>query len=415
MLSKTLTKALLFAVGLTANIPFNFYGILRVGEIILFVIFLMTITKCIDIVKNVPFFRKFTFLFLLTVLLSTVSTFFNANGWLPFFKGISNYILMFTTLVCLFHLLHNKPNLILFYFLGLAISSFFINPYEILKDSDIPITAENTQYFDVKIVPVAMPLLVFISLLTFRYKQYFLCLIFLLFGIISVLNEARSIGLIFIFASITIILKIFKWIPSFKSFVMAILLGPLIIFPLLSSLTQSGSLGEKSSSYTTKVIKHTKEFNPFLVIGRPDPIVGLIAFVDKPILGHGYNSSNELYKNIARLLGFLPSKFKFDTKTAIPSHSVIIGSIVEGGILCIFLWIYILFHSIKAFHLILKRKNEPLAFFVILIFFSILWNLFFSPVGYIRLSFPYEFVIIIIILYSNDFISKVKSNMSLAR
>lgn len=400
MLSKNVKNVILGFVGFTTFIPVQFIGLLRVGEITLLFFFLLSIINVINIIRTEKVVRVITVLFVLSIVVSLFSSFLFKNGSEAILKGVANYLFMYTSLFSMYILIKNNENGLLVYFLALSIGSTFYNPYlTIRSEYNLDRVYGTASYFDILVAPVVTPLLLGLSFLKFKFSKYVFWGLFLSYGVIAVLNDARSVGFIFLLASLAFLVKNINAVPSLNKLRLIILFSPIIIIPLFIFFVKNGLVGKESSQYTESLMKTTKTFNPFLLVGRPDPIVGLIAFYDKPLTGHGYNSDNPKYIFMAKVAGLLPKNFKFEHDGMIPSHSVLVNGMVEGGILCSFLWIFILGIGIKGLWLVSKVKYTNYTFFVLYAFFSLFWNILFSPAGYARFGMPSELSIIILVLY----------------
>ena len=125
-----------------------------------------------------------------------------------------------------------------------------------------------------------------------------------------------------------------------------------------------------------------------------------MAFLDKPLLGHGYDKQTNKYYKFALDNGLLPSYTEF--KNRIPTHSTIVGNAVSGGVLASLCWLYFYFLLIRWFIFdVNKGVNSDFSIVIILIILYCLWNLAFSPYGFVRYSFPYLSSFLIIYFYFN--------------
>lgn len=146
-----------------------------------------------------------------------------------------------------------------------------------------------------------------------------------------------------------------------------------------------------------KLIETIEHDNPInlLVMGRTETFVGWVAFMDKPLFGHGAWVKDETGKYQSLMIKFKKSNQSVMGIGLIPSHSVLIGAGMQNGILAfIFMGsILILFlkNGIKSLN-----KNDPYLIIIISFIISIIWIGLFSPVSHFRLTLPLFFAFLLV-------------------
>jgi hypothetical protein len=146
--------------------------------------------------------------------------------------------------------------------------------------------------------------------------------------------------------------------------------------------TNSGLMGEEQQK---KNEKQAQSSVGTLLAGRPEILVSSRAVIDSPILGHGSKAKDpkyiEMLTDLEARYGVSersPDDIENRTEGRIPSHSFILGTWVEAGILGAIFWIYLLRPAPKAL-LRVPLLKPPLAPLYAYALCSLIWDIFFSP------------------------------------
>lgn len=150
-------------------------------------------------------------------------------------------------------------------------------------------------------------------------------------------------------------------------------------------LASRGVLGDEARS---KYLMQTAGDLSLLQGGRPESLVSIRAIQDSPLVGHGSWARDRYYANMyfdeLELRGLLHESQWFAyyeyQRDLIPSHSHILGSWVESGILGVPIWIYALLMAFQALFAVIKLRSTP-SLLVGITAFYILWDIPFSPFG----------------------------------
>jgi hypothetical protein len=211
------------------------------------------------------------------------------------------------------------------------------------------------------------------------------------FGLLAVAFDAKSMGFIFVMASVALTLNYFRVKLSAITLKILFVLSPVAIIPLLIMLAQANLLGS-SGDKLIRDVNRTEHFNPFLLIGRPAPTIAMVAIWDNPLLGHGFNKQDEQYPSRLKYLGYLP--FEYNSRyRGIPAHSSLLNAMVEGGIAAGLVWIFLLMISFKSFSIAFLQDYDAITGYLFIGFFYLLWNILFS--GTLRLDIGHFIAIII--------------------
>lgn len=170
------------------------------------------------------------------------------------------------------------------------------------------------------------------------------------------------------------------------SFILVVFLGIIFIQTLISGygeLANQGLLGEEARN---KYEMQTSADMSLLQGGRPESLVSIQAIKDSPFFGHGSWARDRYYTSLffseLRVRGLIAEQqwWQYNETQAelIPSHSHLLGSWVEAGILAVPIWVYAIFISFEALFAVLKNRSLP-CLLVTITAFSIIWDVFFSP------------------------------------
>ena len=136
----------------------------------------------------------------------------------------------------------------------------------------------------------------------------------------------------------------------------------------------------------------------FLLGGRPEFLASTRAVLDSPLIGHGSWAKNPDY--VAYLLdlgGFsyrLPELHQIE-QDLIPTHSHLMGSWVEAGILGTVLWLWVLLLVFRVL-MVQYMLSDPIVPLVGFAAFLMVWDIFFSPFGAERrYTVPFNIVLLI--------------------
>lgn len=143
---------------------------------------------------------------------------------------------------------------------------------------------------------------------------------------------------------------------------------------------ESGALGDKALK---KFEQQNRNRFGLLIGGRSEAIAGLIAVAHSPIIGYGSwpIDTEGFYLKACEFLEEEPNMLYYKKGfPVIPAHSHILCNWVEGGILSIWYWVYVLYLSAQV--LVRPLKDEKhLRLWASVSATMLLWNVLFSPIG----------------------------------
>lgn len=213
-----------------------------------------------------------------------------------------------------------------------------------------------------------------------------------LLSLISLVLNFRSHALVSILAGATLLCHRFLGSRIRQGWQFAGIAGLGLGFAYLMPI--AARLGLFGSALQRKTLELDTTHLPILLAGRTEPPMTITAILERPLLGWG-NATNftpDLYTKAAHLavqMGYSPT-FEFDIYWRLPvfdysaTHSILLGSWAEGGILAALLPLWLLFASLG----IVWRYNRfglwaPLALTMAL---QAVWDLIYGPWTYNMLA-----------------------------
>jgi len=152
---------------------------------------------------------------------------------------------------------------------------------------------------------------------------------------------------------------------------------------LVNIVTESGLLGQEAQQ---KNQEQSQTSGGLLLGGRPEFIIAARAVLDSPIIGHGSWAKDyryiEMFADFESQNGIAPSlEYLEETQGGlIPSHSHLMGTWVQAGILGALIWVYLLWITILSL-IRLSSQEIALAPIYALTLIGFLWSILFSPLG----------------------------------
>jgi hypothetical protein len=401
---------LLFEIGF--GITFNIIGIISVSEIFL-VIALPFYLKS-KLYREYSELKKITFLYVGLLIAQILSEIFVSSGMNNSMRGLAITIVSYLHFIFLFRYFVKNPALILYLLLGiLARLLIFGSKTEETITEVLEGTGERLLKFYV-VYYISSGLLIG----SLFIKQRHVALIAVIIGSVIVLLGARSGGSILAFAGIvtyTIIVST-RRITS-RQFITTAIIAITIGYGGFIIYATNVLNGNITSGNSKQLLQSKNPYNPLnlLMIGRSEVFIGMQAFADAPLLGHGAWSPDPNFKYHSMQLELTNSdrdikSIYMHTINIIPVHSVIIGSGVYNGISAFIFMVAIFYFFIRR-GISTVNKNNVYLFIIISFLVTLLWNSLFSPQSHFRLDMPPYFAFLFAI-YSIKNKRKSHKNMS---
>lgn len=326
------------------------------------------------------------FVFLLAQIFSDI---FNQSNSSDYLRGWA--VIFFAMISTLFLIKQFSSNIyaVVYYLFGLFLVRLFLGEGVL----DLSLQEEDTNYFKVRFIGFLNPGILLISFVLLKYKlKRSVIILFFIYSITCFSFDARSTGLVYLLSSILIYIKISEiYLSRFR-----VILGGLFILIILYLgyvyyVNQVLNHGYGGSNSKIQLSEAKNPYNPFdlLFSGRKEVFVALYAIADKPLFGHG-SWAKDVDGKYGKLFASISDLNMVDNNDFIPSHSVIFSSWLYAGIFGFFSLGFVFFILYKVFFLYLKYHNfDFITPIIIVISIEMLWHLFFSPFGHLRIDFPF--------------------------
>lgn len=388
---------LIFIIGLFSLVKVRVLGTLSVSELMCFGLYFLVANPFRGL-KNKRV-AQFFFASLLWLLGVFISDRYNDTNTVDSLKGFFNVFLVLSLIPIVFWALYDKPHRMIYYWAGNSLSSLFhyyFQKTEILSDEFAAEVWGVYAYY---------PIFIFIAgWFYFMGKKKLAYCIAELFAIWSLFHASRNI---FLSITLSVSLMIFidtiakvnqkDLIASYKrswpKIIFVIIVAFLVVKIGYEELASRKILGEYA--YTKYMTQKRSQIG--LASGRGDFLKSLYAIKSNPIWGYGSYAkySKEAFQ------GFdLIKEKKGSNPIMMPRHSYILGAWVFSGILSLFFWLY----SLKTIFVFLKIGliyERRLIGINLLLTFSMLWNIFFSPFSN-RLDLLFYMILLMILIENND-------------
>ena len=390
---------LAFLVGCFATFYVSFVGRVYVGELIIFIIYLIIPKSRPKMSKEVNQLRSFMFIWLFSAIITDI---WRQTPTIDMIKGVVSILFLIVLLPFVYWILFDKLSRWLYFYLGTIVSSQLT--YYLLTS--------QTEFGSSEIWKIYSYAPLFIGLAVYLYwlgRKTITYIILLGFGLWILYGGSRNV---FIVCCLTVVILFMS--DKFKSSNMlsrityyrnktfflfiSILFGMYIIVFVYEKLASNGSLGEYA--YEKYVKQKNNEIG--LMSGRMEAIMDADLISKSPIIGYGsfakdktgYVKQFYIEHNIPYIV---KKNIDMDSvENMLPRHSCIGGLWMWHGIGAGIFWIYILyiiFRALKSGSYLLEPKLMALSVYSML---SETWNTLFSPMA-VRLTMLFLWVYLILI------------------
>ena len=400
-------KAFLAILGFTSNIPIDFIGVVKVAELLSMLYVAVNLGRLNQIATELTGFRWFNFFLLIWLGMGSLASAINMTDHpdlyyftpplVAFLKGAANIFFIFVGIAVFVLTVADKPGLVVYYLIPYGLASSVFSPYQYSieaagQSNFFTIGSPNSvdNYFDMYLAPILTPIVIALPLLL-KTRILLVFALLMTYGVSSVFFDAKATGFVFVMASFALLLKYFRVRLSASALRVVFVISPFLVYFALVFLARSDLLGISSDRILNSMNKSEK-FNPFLLIGRPDPTIAIVAILDSPILGHGFNKQDSQFAFKARSLGYLPSDYNTRFR-GISAHSMLLNAMVEGGVLSGLIWLFVLQIAFRGFAFVFNTEFGLLTGYLLIAFFYLFWNVLFS--GTLRMDIGHFIAIIL--------------------
>ena len=390
------SKLLLALYAVTTGVYVNLVGRLMVAEIIaLFALPFINIGRLLRQYNALKVVLASLATLLLVQILSDIA---NNSSPYDYLRGWSVIIFSMASIIFLVNNLSKSSNGIVYYLFALMLLRLVFTE----EPLDIGILEENTNFFKVRFVGFLNPAMLLLGYFLYtKNKIQLASLSFLAFGLICMVLDARSNGLIFLISGMLLYAKSARIrLTGKKVLVLSIVLSGLFYAGYVYYVDQVLSNNIGGSNAKIQMSKMSNPYNPLelLFYGRIDSVVLIYAGLEKPIFGYGSWGKDPGGK-YALLTALLTEDERVSDKDYINAHSIIFGYFAYAGVLGLlsisFLFFKLFSYASKIYKSNFRSATLPI---VIVLSVDILWTFFFSPIGALRTTFPI-FASLIIVEY----------------
>lgn len=263
--------------------------------------------------------------------------------------------------------------------------------------------AQDTNYFKVRFVPFLTPAFALIACL-FARVSLLLAALFLVFVSVGYFAlDARSAGLVFFAAALGLFAVHFQFRPRPGQLLIAGLVGAVIGYGAYTGYVTYSLSADPNGHNARQLARMKNPYDPFelLLQGRSEWTVAADAISEKPIFGHGswaqdignkYSWLRLERSGIDWALMVQQDYWKF-----IPVHSVLVSMLLWPGILGLPA-VLMLLRSLISGALGLFQVKSPLLPMAFIFCASALWDFIFSPPQSVRVYFPFELGLLIVLV-----------------
>ncbi|TCP87592.1 hypothetical protein C8J42_10953 [Sphingomonas sp. PP-CE-1A-559] len=315
-----------------------------------------------------------------------ISDWYNGSAVVDFARGWSRLILLGVNIAMIWLLCRGSAKLISYY----TICSGLASVLGALTSSD-PYTMGDPWKFGAGagLITVAAGLT---GIPYFRdgVRKYLPEIFVLVLSVVSLLLNSRTMFAIGALSAGYSLLA--RWILRHRrsisklGFAGIFLSGVIFAQVIVSAYEYSASEGILGDTARQKYLMQTNNDAGLLLSGRSESLVSLEAIGDSPILGHGSWAKDPYYTIVyyvkQRQLGLdVPANWKdvgFETDYFIQSHSHLLGSWVEAGILSVPFWGWTLILAFSSLYGVVARRDQPNVM-IITMALILIWDVLFSP------------------------------------
>lgn len=384
MYSKLTNKISFILAFIFMGVKINLIGSISITEI-----FVLLYTPCLIAgFKNhkIPYLNTICVLFLLLVAIQVLSEYMVGNTFSNALKGLAGTLMALLLFLFFLEKLCKDYSLIKWIpVAGLISLVLFGDQFGFAEKG-------QDTYFKFYVAPIIGYIVCFLSLLDNAFIKRYIVLIFLVASLVIVVGGARSLGFSLLFSALLSFL--YKRYKTFN--LKRILPGAIVViiaFQLFYALlyvpkVSSGEWGSDQNRMQLARIDNSTNVFMMLFSARADFYVAYLAFMDKPLWGHGSWAKDENLK-YAKIQANL---FSEDDVSAgvnmgidhwVPMHSVVMGMGTRNGIFAflVFLAVFILMYYIGIKALFPK---SPYNVFLIYTLVESFQHLMFGPIAILK-------------------------------
>lgn len=397
-LRTTKPALLMFIFGLCWSFSFGVGGRIFGGELL--ALMMLPFLRPVHVLKTSRPLQRVLLAYLLLLAGLVLSDSLNGTDLRSAFRGWANPLIASLSLVFTVALLKRDPRAAVAFLWSTFLANLLLGNEAFqangFSDAGIDFAAiqEDSNIFKVRIVPFLLPAAALLLYVTYRSSKYAAFLIGLAVTILCFAFDARSAGLITFFAGASLLFIGGRSRIGSRTLIVAFWVTAAVIYIMYCCYVYY-TLNYNNDGHSAKqIMLLTSPYNPLniLAIGRSEWLVAPYVISENPLFGYGsWAEDKDLRFAYMRAL-LTSSEATFDQRVGssilyIPTHSILLGSWVWGGLLGFVGGIFLLVTMVRAFMRAMRLSGS---FLPLTMFFaaSVLWDIFFSPIQSIRLTLP---------------------------
>lgn len=330
------------------------------------------------------------------------SDFYNHSFFEQVIRGFSVPLLIFSVSVCIYHFLRRNPSNLKWLLLGIAVSSVIsIFVFQRGKGGDLAAEGRVAEAVEAVVgyklfwANMAMTwLLLPVQAFYLQTPRLYVVVSMLAVAFINATVGGRSAFAVSMLAFLLVMIggkniatmrRIRRYLPGL------VLLLIVFAFAIKGAYSFAATHGYLSEEETVKYQRQTakgSDIKSLLIAGRGDFFIGLLAALDKPLIGHGsqafdtYGYEEEYlarYGTDQEQLDYMKARVMGRLRT-IRAHSHVICYWMWHGVAGLLFWVYVFYLVIQTVHKRMDLMPEWFGFLAISLS-AFLWDYFFSPFG----------------------------------
>jgi len=380
---------------------FDFIGRITISELVSFgIVLFINVKEVFKKFSSLAFMFKCLFFYLLVQIFSDI---YNEVLFKDFSRGWSVIIFCLISTVILVKLFATSRSNIIFFLCTVIVLNIFNSSTSFVFDG-------NPNLFKTKIIGFLNPTILLFSIYFTKNNLKFVTIVlFLFYAIFSFYFDGRSNGIIFLVATLILLMTYFK-LRGFKLlfFTLCSFIFSYFTFTIYIKSIESGIIiGSNSVQQFNKL---NNSFSPYelLKLGRGEVFIAFDAALEKPLLGYGsWAKDKGGFFNLA--LAELNGHESTEEYDFIPSHSLLFGGFLYSGIFGFFSLLFLLIHFFKIYFSRMNyfSQNDFLFPLYTYLISDMIWSMLFSPFGLLRTTFPFFAAVIIVCLSRTNKTSKI--------
>ena len=394
------TKSSTIAVamfGILNYVYIDFVGQLRGSELLALVTILIFGT--LKIINQTAYLSNIMRGYTLLLLGLIVSDIYNQSQPIDFMKGWAMVIFgMLSTLFLTKQFIKN-PKTIYIFLIFTFLASMVYNFSDTINLNKF---SENTNFFKSKYKSTLLPTVALVTTFLWKSKKFFSIIFLLSCGFLFMKFDARSSGAGLIIAALILFMQTIKLNLQPKKIFYALILTCFLSYGFYFYYINLVLFHGFGGSNAQQLLLLENPYNPINLIlkGRSEITVTIEAIKEKPLLGFGSWAKDKTGEYMRMLFVLFPQGAP-NPSAIIPKHSVLLGSWLWGGLsgllgALIIGWT-MLSMFIKTFRV--KFFLNPI---ITIYFVESFWHYFFSPIGHIRITFPFIIAILLTGIHIRD-------------